>query len=496
MGFERSGGHSQNAHGWKRRWPRGRWLIAPAFLIALGGAVVGMRVFLQPLIGMAKGVLILPPGERILILAPHPDDEVLGCGGLVQAALAQGEEVWIAWMTCGDGPWLGAEEMAKKLRLRSQDYLNLGRRRQEEARAAARVLGVPEDHLFFLGYPDQGLATLWQTSWERPFRSPHTGVAAVPYGNNHRPYTGQQVLADLLDLLHTLQPTRVFTAHPNDAHPDHWATAAFLLSAREAWALTQESPFPEVYAYLVHRWEWPRPKGYHPDLALEPPATLAGEGHRWLILPLAESQLPAKARALAAHRSQIQVAKAYLHSFVRSNELFEQWAYPPYGSSSHLWQEGESLSPEASTDAPTMKFWPGAEVNAIEIRADGPWWFLRLSLRGHALSRLTYRLFLHGLGRDGGTLVHRKALVQLPTASASSATLKALTPLTGSSLLEWPIPCQRFPGGWEVRIPHSWFVPSQVLLYGAEVRWHQRVLDRTALSCWRNPAADPLPETP
>lgn len=480
MGFERTGGHLPNVHGRKCRW-----LIALAFLIVLGGAVVGMRALLRPLIGMAGGVLALPPGERILILVPHPDDEVLGCGGLVQSALAQGDEVWIAWMTCGDGPWLGVEEMAKKLRLRSQDYLNLGRRRQTEARAAARILGVPEDHLFFLGYPDQGLATLWQTCWERPFRSPHTGVAAVPYGNNRHAYTGQQVLTDLLGLLHTLQPPRVFTAHPNDAHPDHWATAAFLLLAREAWALTQEAPFPEVYAYLVHRWEWPRPKGYHPNLALEPPATLAGAGHRWLTLPLAESQILGKVRALAAHRSQMQVAKAYLHSFGRNNELFEQLTYPLYSFSSHLWQEGESTFPETSTDAPTMKFLPAAEVNTIEVRADGPWWYLRLCLHSHALSQLTYRLFLHGLGRDGETLVHRKALVQLPTASSSSATLKAITPLAGLSPQERPIPCQRFPGGWEVRIPRSWFAPSQVLLYGAEVRWHRWVLDRTALSCWR-----------
>jgi LmbE family N-acetylglucosaminyl deacetylase len=493
MGLERRSAHPPQAPGRKSRWPKGRWLIALAFLLVLGGAVVKMQAFLRPLIGMAEGLLTLPPGGRILILAPHPDDEVLGCGGLIQSALEQGNEVWIAWMTCGDGPWLAAERVNRKLRPRPADYLRLGRQRQEEARTAARILGVPEDHLFFLGYPDQGLAPLWQTYWERPFRSPHTKATAVPYGNSPHPYLGQQVLADLLDLLGTLQPTRIFTAHPNDAHPDHWATTAFLLLAREVWILTQETPFPEVYAYLVHRWEWPRPKGYHADLDLEPPATLAQEGHQWLTLPLSEAQIHGKARALEAHRSQIRSAKAYLHSFVRSNELFEQLIYPPYGFSSHLWQEGESIAPEASTDTPTMKFLPGAEVNAIEVRADEQRWDLRLSLGGHMLSRLTYRLFLHSLGKEGTTLVHRKALVQLPTASASSATLKAITPLPGPPLLERPIPCRRLPDEWEVQIPRSWFAPSQVLLYGAEVRWHHWILDRTSLSCWRNPAADPIP---
>jgi len=40
--------------------------------------------------------------ERILILAPHPDDETLGCGGTIQKALLQGKTVKVVFLTSGD----------------------------------------------------------------------------------------------------------------------------------------------------------------------------------------------------------------------------------------------------------------------------------------------------------------------------------------------------------------------------------------------------------
>jgi hypothetical protein len=60
--------------------------------------------------GLAAGLdtLRLLPNERILIIAPHPDDEVLACGGLIQQALALGDSVWVVYVTAGDGSWPSA----------------------------------------------------------------------------------------------------------------------------------------------------------------------------------------------------------------------------------------------------------------------------------------------------------------------------------------------------------------------------------------------------
>ena len=49
---------------------------------------------------------LLQPDARILILAPHPDDECLGTGGLIQQALAKGAKVKVVFITNGDNnPW-------------------------------------------------------------------------------------------------------------------------------------------------------------------------------------------------------------------------------------------------------------------------------------------------------------------------------------------------------------------------------------------------------
>ncbi|HVF61915.1 MAG TPA: PIG-L family deacetylase [Thermoanaerobaculia bacterium] len=92
--------------------------------------------------------LLLPPGrtERVaarsaLVLAPHADDEVLGCGGLVAQLTAGGAVVRVLFLTDGGG---GSHEAAER-----EEYR---RRRREEAACACRTLGLAgcDD----LGLPD------------------------------------------------------------------------------------------------------------------------------------------------------------------------------------------------------------------------------------------------------------------------------------------------------------------------------------------------------
>ncbi len=92
-----------------------------------------------------------PPGSvetlharRVLVFAPHYDDEVLGCGGLLLQLLAGGAQVRVVFLTDGGGD--PPEGISK------EDYVS---RRREEARAAAVVLGVEE--LDELHLPDGGL---------------------------------------------------------------------------------------------------------------------------------------------------------------------------------------------------------------------------------------------------------------------------------------------------------------------------------------------------
>ncbi len=77
----------------------------------------------------------LLPATRVLVLAPHPDDEVFGCGGAIAASLAAGVPVHVVVLT--DGAGQGQAEV-----------------RQAESRAAADQLGYGEPQ--FWGLPDRG----------------------------------------------------------------------------------------------------------------------------------------------------------------------------------------------------------------------------------------------------------------------------------------------------------------------------------------------------
>src|SRR5438034_1376400 len=55
-------------------------------------------------------------GERLLVLAPHPDDEVIGCGGVVARHIRDGRQVAIVIATDGAAAGNGAEREAESRR--------------------------------------------------------------------------------------------------------------------------------------------------------------------------------------------------------------------------------------------------------------------------------------------------------------------------------------------------------------------------------------------
>ena len=61
------------------------------------------------LTGCADGTIRLPDtdlaGPRLLVIAPHPDDETVGAGGAIATARRRGWTVTIVYVTSGDGFW-------------------------------------------------------------------------------------------------------------------------------------------------------------------------------------------------------------------------------------------------------------------------------------------------------------------------------------------------------------------------------------------------------
>src|SRR5512142_941609 len=85
-----------------------------------------------------------PLMARILAIPPHPDDEVLGCGGSIAAHIAAGSDVTIAHLTSGERGTTASATAS-------------GRNREREAVTAATVLGVPDRAVRFLRIPDGGI---------------------------------------------------------------------------------------------------------------------------------------------------------------------------------------------------------------------------------------------------------------------------------------------------------------------------------------------------
>ncbi|MFD8560562.1 PIG-L deacetylase family protein [Streptosporangium canum] len=82
----------------------------------------------------------------VLVIAPHPDDEVLGCGGSIINHLAAGRRTGVAYLTSGEhaSPTISADEF--------------GPLREDEARAATGVLGVPAGDVEFLRIGDGSIS--------------------------------------------------------------------------------------------------------------------------------------------------------------------------------------------------------------------------------------------------------------------------------------------------------------------------------------------------
>jgi LmbE family N-acetylglucosaminyl deacetylase len=327
----------------------------------------------------------LRPDDRLLIVAPHPDDEVLGCGGLIATAAAQGVPVRVVYLTSGDAFTVAAALTARTAPA-PDECLQLGRVRIHEARRGLEKLGLRPDDAVFLGYPDRGLLPMTIRP-NRVLEAGATHTTAVPYAeaqSPHAPYLAPALIADLRRAITAFRPTRVFTTHPLDDHEDHAAAA---LLTREAIAQAVQAGDlepPALYYYLVHFGDWPLPQGMHPNRPLTPPLGLVGES--WQAFWLDDAAQQRKRDAIRAHESQYAIMARFLSSFVRRNELF-----------------APAPSPRARynlpiDDNPAIHLQPRADLASVQVQAGREG--MRVSLETRQPFRAPYQLELTLLSVD------------------------------------------------------------------------------------------------
>src|SRR5262245_44367788 len=293
------------------------------------------------LIGLSSAFAQLSPtrSESVVIFAPHPDDEVIGCAGIIMQALARGARVKVVDITSGDGFDAAAAGLTHKKvdEVGPDDFFALSRLRQTQSRNALEILGGKADDLIILGYPDGDLGNLYDSTDDKIIRQQftkknetyaliqkdyHTAVHGTPAA-----YKRSSVLAALAELLTTLQPTEIYVTDETDGHIDHRAAFWFLRDAAK-----QAGYKGAFYTYLVHGLPaWPFPPGVTPTQPFESRKVDGQVAPRVLPwppprrVPLTAEQAQRKLKSIQAHDIPVvgmPEHQSEMESFVKSEEVF------------------------------------------------------------------------------------------------------------------------------------------------------------------------------
>ena len=236
-----------------------------------------------------------PTQTRLLVVAPHPDDETIAVGLLIQQVVAAGGEVRILLLTAGDNnPW-PQRWLERRVRIRRADRQRWGRRRRAEIVQALQLLELPRSALQALGWPDMGV----------------TDCLLKPEST---------AVSTLAAAIRQFRPNLIVMPSLDDRHPDHGAAHVLV-----RLALTGQSRPPQLMAYLVH--------GHAPDSG-------------FIEVRGSSAEQAIKLTALTAHHSQMVLSGNRMRHLAARPERYVEVPNTPKESSTALpWQPSAWLQP-------------------------------------------------------------------------------------------------------------------------------------------------------
>jgi LmbE family N-acetylglucosaminyl deacetylase len=165
-----------------------------------------------------KGMTTAHQTIDTLILAPHPDDEVLCCSGVIAGAVAEGMPPLIVVATNGD---------THHSRSSHEENTRFGLLRQTETLRAMRELGVPDENVLFLGYPGSSRFQPSRYTGRSKTYGDHEGLygGKLDYHTTRfghpADYSVDAFIGDVQQILHDYAPAHVFLPVSSDTHADH-----------------------------------------------------------------------------------------------------------------------------------------------------------------------------------------------------------------------------------------------------------------------------------
>jgi LmbE family N-acetylglucosaminyl deacetylase len=125
--------------------------------------------------------------NTVIVFAPHPDDETLGCGGTIAKRIAEGYDVIIVVMTDG------RHALSKLFHINSNpnpdEMLQI---RRTEIISATKILGVPKENILFLGIEDGRIAD-----------------------------NAKEIKTKVSEILNEFKPVEIYYPYKGDFHRDH-----------------------------------------------------------------------------------------------------------------------------------------------------------------------------------------------------------------------------------------------------------------------------------
>jgi LmbE family N-acetylglucosaminyl deacetylase len=219
-----------------------------------------------------------------LVVAPHPDDETLGCGGTIARITSAQTPVHVVVISDGRGGGLP----------HGTPVGEFVARREDECRAACSRLGIAPNAVEFLGFEDARLTRFTD-----------------------------DIVRELRRVVNTVEPEQIIIPLQIDAHPDHRAVGDALRTM-----LDRRLVNTHVLAYPIwfwNRWAWTKPDASKlrqlTELTWRP--LLMTTSRRWCKVCVSD-QLAAKCAALSAHASQLDgvLNRDWLEQFLSPEELF------------------------------------------------------------------------------------------------------------------------------------------------------------------------------
>lgn len=150
----------------------------------------------------------LPLSDNTVIVAPHPDDEVIGCAGLIQTLVERGIPPHVIILSGGEGSHRGCCDISEG---------RITAERRHLALEAARVLDIPESHIHFLDFPDDHISK------------------------------DDSETEKLVGLMNMLAPKTVFIPHSGEVMPDH-------IHAAEIVRHLMKNEKVSIFEYCVWMW--------------------------------------------------------------------------------------------------------------------------------------------------------------------------------------------------------------------------------------------------